>query len=189
MTYGARMLALGALGAAVALSGCGGLWDAPRGTLETPPGRGMERLEVTPQMQPEEALLSQRASAIEIATAETREHVRETRDLPPEQWPSRMMEHTAHVAWVLETVRNHTVDMYQRMRMSEEEVSALMGMRPEEHREMMDEIRGVREEAARLQVALPAVLEAELEPHLDRLERVMETIEGGVEQLAAAGFD
>jgi hypothetical protein len=112
-----------------------------------------------------------------------RDHVREMRALEPDAWYPRLMMHTARVAELHLAVRMHTTDMYQRIRLDEEEVAGALGRSPLEHLRAMENLEEVRVEAGRLQTALPHELRRDMPRHLDRLEAAAAEVEAGAASL------
>lgn len=163
------------------VAACAAPWDAPRGSLDAPPGQGMARMQFSPHMERDvdPMLLDARAEDMQRVVEETRAHVAELRTLSGDNLSSRMMGHTAQVARVQSVVTRHTTDMVQRFGLDEEAIAAHFGMQPVEYRAFMKELGAVREEAGRLQVEIPSARERALPSHLERLEAVVGRIEAG----------
>jgi hypothetical protein len=193
MSFGAKLPVYGRYGIGVgavlvvSLAGCPAPWDAPRGSLDAPPGQAMSRMQLPSDTAVDPELLDARAWDMQRVAEEIRAHVGEMRALPPPQLHGRMMEHTARVARLGTVVTRHTTDMYQRFGLDEQAVAAHFGMQADEHRAMMNELRSIREEAGRLQVELQGELQKRMPAHLDRLDAVAARVAQGAERMATSG--
>lgn len=164
---------------AAGISGCAGDEDAPpMGDVhgDMPMGEPMQGMQGMEGMEGMRGMQRHAEEADSMASV-MREHIRQTRGRPAEQWYDRMDEHVRQVSQMLSLVNRQMREMDMGMGMSDEQMGEMMGMTGEEHRRMMDEMQAVRSELEQLQTASRDEVRERMPDHLDRLERMVDMLE------------
>jgi hypothetical protein len=167
---------------ASALAACGGASDGPPPSQDDAPATGMAGMEGMPArdmgaMQTDPATMRRHAQEMDSMVAEMRQHVQAMRQLEPDEWHARMGEHAPRVGGMLGMIDRQMREMDMGMGMGAEQMGRMMGMTAEEHRRMLDEMQTLRTEAEQIQTAPAAQLRERMPDHLDRLDRMMATME------------
>jgi len=125
-----------------------------------------------PGMQLDDAAMRRHAAEMDSMVVEMRQHVQEMRAAPPGEWHARMDQHAPRVSSMLGMMERQVREMDMGMNMSDAHMGQMMGMRQEEYRQMMEEMRVLRGEVEELQTAPEATVRERMPAHLDRLERM-----------------
>lgn len=175
------------LATAGSLAACGGSGEADGDVASDTATSGMEGHDMGGMdMSMDPATMQRHAAEMDSMTAELRTHVAELRQLPQDQWHSRMDQHAPLVARMLGMMERQMREMDMGMSMDAGHMGDMMGMTGEEHEAMLGEMTALRTEAGQLQTATPEDVRALMPGHLERLERMIEIMESSAEHMAGA---
>lgn len=132
---------------------------------------------VTAAAQADPEMLRRHAVEAEQMVAETREHLGFMWRLPPREVPGHAGEHARRVEALVETIERQTREMDRGMGMGEARMGEMMGIRADQYRLLREEMQIARAEAAELQTASEPQVREQLRGHLDRLARILDTLE------------
>lgn len=171
--YGSAMITLAAV-LALGIGACGGEETPPMGDVhgEMPAGGMVDA-----------AMMRRHAQEADSMISVMRQHLSSMRQLPAEEWHDHMGEHVGHASGMLTLMSRQMGEMDMGMGMSDEHMGQMMGMSAEEHRQMMDEMQALRRELEQLQTASRDQVRERMPAHLDRLERMIETMEESAEHM------
>jgi hypothetical protein len=159
------------------VAACGGGTDTPAADRDTvavvAPGPDTAPMHGAGAMHTDAAMMERHAQEADSMAAAMRGHVQQMRQLSAEQQHDRIGAHVLRVSQML----NHMDRQMREMGMGPEHTGEMMGMSDEDHRRMMEEMRTLRTEAERLQIATAAQLREQMPQHLDRLERMIRMME------------
>lgn len=147
------------------------------------PMEGMQGMQGMDGMSMDREMMRRHAQEADSMASVMRQHVDRMRQLSPEQWHDRMGEHVGQASQMLGLMNRQMREMDMGMGMSDEQMGQMMGMSGEEHRGMMEEMRALRTDLEQLQTASPEQVRDRMPAHLDRLERMVETMEASAEHM------
>lgn len=160
---------------AVALTACGPGEDTP------PMGDGDGAMHG--DMPTAQSMMEAHAQEADSMAAAMRQHLRQMRQRPAEEWYERMGEHVNRVSQMLGLMNRQMREMDMGMDMDDEAMGGMMGMSGEEHRRMMNEMRSLRTDLEQLQTASTAQVRQRMPDHLDRLEGMVVMMERSAEAM------
>lgn len=140
-----------------------------------------ERMQQGMPMDPE--MMERHADEADAMAAQMHDHIQSMRQLSPEEQHARMPEHANQVSQMLSLMDRHMDEMSQGMPMDDEHMGAMMGMSAQEHRDMMDQMQGLRSELEDLQTGSPSDVQGRMSQHLDRCDALVETMEQSAQQM------
>lgn len=147
--------------------------DMPMGEgMEGMQGHGMQGMEGMHDMAGMSQMMKRHAEEADSMAAAIRDHVRQMRELPADQWHDRMGEHVGKVSQMLGLMNRHMREMGMGMDMSDERMGEMMGMSGEEHRRMMEDMQALRADLEQLQTASRDEVRDRMPGHLDALEEM-----------------
>jgi hypothetical protein len=179
MAFLNRMFTALLLSVAAGVAGCGGAEpdaqaaasdtaDAMQGHDMSAMGGGMAGMAI------DTAMMRRHGAEMDSLVNDMREHVREMRQISPDQWHVRMAEHAPLVAAMVGMMDRQTREMDMGMNMSDESMGSMMGLSGDEYRAMMSEVDALRTEIGQLQTAQRTGVASRMPDHLDRIDGLLE---------------
>jgi hypothetical protein len=137
----------------------------------------------------DEGMMQRHAEEARAMGERMRGHIRDMRALPAAEWHDHAAHHAGEVAALLSLMTRHMREMDMGMGMGHDDghMGEMMGHSAEEHAQMMEQMRLLREDTEALQVASAAEVRQRMPAHLERLERVVAMMEQAGEYMAGAG--
>jgi hypothetical protein len=168
-----------ALASTVAISACGGAPEEEPMDMHD----GMPGMEGMGEMRMDPGMMERHADEAEEMAEAMRDHVEQMRERSPSEWHDAMGAHTMQLSRMLGLMDRQMREMDMGMGMSDQEMGQMMGMSGEEHRTMQEEMAALRADAERLQTAPPNEVAERMPAHLDRLERMVATMEEAADHM------
>ncbi|CAN5794311.1 hypothetical protein BH23GEM7_BH23GEM7_21610 [soil metagenome] len=134
-------------------------------------------------------MMQRHASEANVVVREVREHINFMWRLPPREVPAHAGMHASHVEALVETIERQTREMDAGVGMDEERRGEMMGIRADQYRLLREEMQLARAEAGELQNASEAEVRERLRGHLDRLARIVETLEASAAHMGRVGAE
>lgn len=131
------------------------------------------------------AMMQRHAAEMDSIVVELRAHVAGMRQLAPGEWHARMERHAPLVARLLGMMERQMSEMDMGMNMDAAHMGAMMGMSADEHGAMLQGLAALRADVEQLQTATRADVQAQMPPHLDRLERMVEVLEQSADHMGS----
>jgi len=151
--------------------------DSDQGAAGGVSGHGMGGTHMT------RTAMHQHVREAEAMLAVMRPHLQEMRQLSPAQQHDRMGEHLSLVSRMQGMMEQHMRDMGHGMGTDHEHMTGASGMRPEDHRQMKEQMRTLRSQIERLQIASRAEVGQQMPQHLDHLEEMLRHMENGARHM------
>lgn len=152
-----------------AAAGCDRRAEPP--PLADSAGRAPAAAQADPEM------LRRHASAADQMVAEMRQHVNFMWRLPPRDVPAHAEEHDSRVEGLIGMLEEQIREMDREMGMEAEQMGELLGIRADQYGVLQEEMRIARAEAMELRTATETQIRERIRGHLDRLDRILDTIE------------
>lgn len=170
--------------AVVIAAGCGGA-DAPDEQAAVGDTNAMQGHDMSAMggMAMDTAVMRRHATEMDSLVNSMRAHIAAMRQVPANEWHTRMPEHAPMVAEMLSVIDRQMREMDMGMNMSDEHMGEMMGMSGEDHRTMMSEVEALRAEVGRLQTAGQADVAARMPAHLDRIEGLLERMAASADHM------
>jgi hypothetical protein len=150
--------------------------DEAAGTATPAPGDVAHGHDM-PDMHVDPAMMQRHVQEADSMATAMRTHIQQMRQLSAEEQHVRIGEHVGHVSRMLSMMDRHMREMGHGTGMDDAPMGEMMGMSPEEHRRMMEQMRTLRSETERLQTASQAEVRRQMPEHLDRLEDTVRMME------------
>ncbi len=159
--------------------------DRPRLDGEEPqptPPVGEEVIAATPE---DRAMLLRHAAEAEQMVVRMHEHIQAMFLLPPRSVPAHLDEHARQVSELATLIERQFAE--QGAELDDVRAEEMMGIRPDRYRVLREDLEIAQAEVQHLQTASEEEIRERMPGHLDRLSRIVETLESASAHMRRVG--